>query len=171
MTTTITGSGGVSQVQDGSIGTADFAANAITAAKLPAGSVLQVVHNNFNTHTTSSSGTYADTGLQMSITPTSSSSKILVLVSQCGVRKEGGDALSYLKLVRNSTDLVQISISGAYTGSTALNSGSESTCFLDSPNTTSSVGYKTQFFRGNVGNVHVQVNGVKSTITLMEIAG
>ena len=171
MTTTITGSGGVSQVQDGSIGTADFAANAITAAKLPAGSVLQVVHNNFNTHTTSSSGTYADTGLQMSITPTSSSSKILVLVSQCGVRKEGGDALSYLKLVRNSTDLVQISISGAYTGSTALNSGSESTCFLDSPNTTSSVSYKTQFFRGGTGNVHVQVNGVKSTITLMEIAG
>jgi hypothetical protein len=161
MTTTITGATGVNQITD----------DAITVAKLPAGSVLQVVHNNFNTHTTSSSGTYADTGLQMSITPTSSSSKILVLVSQCGVRKEGGDAYMFLKLVRDSTDLVQISITSAYTASTALNSGSESTCFLDSPNTTSSVVYKTQFFRGNVGNVHVQVNGVKSTITLMEIAG
>jgi len=80
MTTTITGSGGVSQVQDGSIGTADFAANAITAAKLPAGSVIQVVGFNSVASTATSSTSYIATHLSQSITPLYANSKIFVQI-------------------------------------------------------------------------------------------
>jgi len=77
MTTTITGSGGVSQVQDGSIGTADFAANAITSATLPAGSVLQVV-NVYNTNTVSSSSASRFILDTLSVTPIGTGSKFAI---------------------------------------------------------------------------------------------
>ena len=44
------------------------------------GKILQVVNATYSTQTTSSSSTYADTGLSASITPSSSSSKVLVIV-------------------------------------------------------------------------------------------
>ena len=91
MTTTITGSGGVSQVQDGSIGTADFAANAITAAKLPTGSVIQFVRATGSTTTTSNSSTYASTNASVTITPLSSSSHIYLSHTAGGLAKDSGD--------------------------------------------------------------------------------
>ena len=49
--------------------------------------------------------------------------------------------------------------------------GTVGTTYLDSPATTSSVTYKTQFNNeGGSGTTSVQVNGATSTITLMEIA-
>jgi len=60
-----------------------------TRAQLPAGSVLQVVNATYATSTSNNTGTYADTGLTASITPTSASSKILVLANQNGVYADG----------------------------------------------------------------------------------
>jgi len=44
------------------------------------GKVLQVVNATYATSTTNSTSTYADTGLSATITPSSASSKVLVLV-------------------------------------------------------------------------------------------
>jgi hypothetical protein len=50
--------------------------------------------------------------------------------------------------------------------------GGASLDFLDSPNTTSAVTYKTQFANNNASAaVNVQVGTQKSFITLMEVAG
>jgi Tfp pilus assembly protein FimT len=60
-----------------------------------------------------------------------------------------------------------------YTNSTARNDiGSVSASFLDSPNTTSSITYKTQFASAqNNAAVFVQRGGIAySTITLLEVA-
>jgi len=173
MTTTITGSGGVSQVQDGSIGTADFAANAITAAKLPAGSVLQVVNSDTTTQVAATSNSYVDTGLTAAITPSSTSSKILVVVHQNGFRKEGADTYINMRLYRAATSIQQLAVTIGYTASTAtLELGTISASYLDSPNTTSATTYKTKW-GNNTGNgtIYLQANNVVSTITLMEIAG
>lgn len=142
------------------------------------GKVLQVVNATYSTVATSSSSTMADTGLTASITPTSSTSKILVIATQAGCGKYSGNAGSALGLMlrRGSTDLVRFEDLAGYTGSNAENYvGSCSVSYLDSPATTSSTTYKTQFRNSNgAGTVTIQstlgggLNSV-STITLMEI--
>ena len=140
-----------------------------------AGNVLQVVNANYGTQTSSTSATFADTGLTATITPSNASSKILILVNQAGVYK-ANDAYMYLQLLRGSTKILDFERFGALTGTTASNGiGSCSLCYLDSPSTTSAVTYKTQFARPSAsGTVFVQVNDAglpsSSTITLLEIA-
>ena len=138
------------------------------------GRILQVVNATYSTSATNSTSTYADTGLSASITPASSSNKILVFVNQVGCGKENGNTGSklQLKLMRNSTDICTFENSASFTLTDVRNYiGSCSTTFLDSPATTSSVTYKTQFRNGvNAASVLVQAGSETSTITLLEVA-
>jgi hypothetical protein len=146
-----------------------------TVADFRSGGVLQVVSANYSTATTSTSSAYADTGLTASITPKYSTSKILVLVNQAGVLKKG-ISTSFnsvnIQLLRDSTTIAAIALGAAYTGTGIDNNiGTCSASYLDSPATTSSVTYKTQFAADqNVDGVIVQTNSAVSTITLVEIA-
>jgi hypothetical protein len=144
-----------------------------TTTGFPAGSVLQVVNATYATQTSSSSSTFADTGLTASITPSSVSSKILVLVSQNGCAKSDNNTRLGVRLVRGVTTISTIEDSGGFTGNATPNYfGGISTGYLDSPATTSATTYKTQFNSfSNVATALVQANSATSTITLMEIAG
>ena len=154
----------------------DTSISNITA--LPAGvggKVLQVVNATFGTATTSSSSTFADLGLSASITPSSTSNKILVTVHLSGCQKNN-NALLGTRLLRGSTTIYTIDNMSLYTATTNENAcGSVSTSYLDSPSTTSATTYKVQF--RSVTNVsYVYINndysgGSSSNITLMEIAG
>ena len=146
----------------------------LTTTSPKAGNVIQVVNVAYSTQTSTTSSTYSDTGLTASITPNSSSSKILVFVD-LNVYKDTSNTSMGLKLVRNSTDLYTIDTFAAYTNSTgAIGVGSVSSNYLDSPATTSSTTYKVQFKSMNGTNgVYINNNGygaITSTITLMEIA-
>ena len=138
------------------------------------GSVLQVVQTSYNTQVAHASATFVDTGLSATITPKFSSSKILVIANQCGLGKSGADTFIGLKLFRGATDLQTFAWSTAYTGDVAANRvGTDSTCYLDSPATTSAVTYKTQIANNaSAGTVFAQVNSSlnASTMVLMEIA-
>jgi len=136
------------------------------------GSILQVVNATYSTIVSSSSSTYANTNLTASITPSSTSSKILVLVNHNGCGKDATNTQIGIKLFRGATEIALIENPAGYTASTATNYiGSISTCYLDSPSSTSSVTYKTQFASlNNAQTVYLQVNSTVSTITLMEIA-
>jgi len=173
MTTTITGAGGVSQVQDGSIGTADFAANAITAAKLPSGSVLQIVSNTLTTVGTTTSSTMAALGLSQAITPISTSSKVYALVTG-GCARNQHDVGTIFGIYRGSTDLSTGTTGMVVTyQSGATNIGASwSMQELDSPSTTSATTYSVYWRTRDNGNTS-QNNwlGGETTITLMEIAG
>jgi hypothetical protein len=155
----------------GTIITTGSSGQSIPKAALPTGSVLQVVQGTTTTQVSTTGITLVDTGLTATITPTSASSKILVLVEQSSCGKENNERLR-LVLLRNSTQICNIIQLGGYTNSTAPNNiGSVSTSFLDSPATTSATTYKTQFSCINgVGEAFVQWNPSLSTITLMEIA-
>jgi hypothetical protein len=141
------------------------------------GKVLQVVNATYSTAASSSSASFADTGLTATITPTLNTSKVLVIVSQTGIGKSANDAAALaLKLLRGATDLVRFEDIGAYTGEATQNYiGSCSASYLDSPATTSATTYKTQFAnRGGSGTVTLQASyggglNPASTITLMEI--
>ena len=152
-----------------------------------AGNVLQVVSV---TKTDTASGTntsLADVaGLAVSITPSSASSKILVIANITG----NGTALSNhlrLALLRGSTQIAlgdaagsRIRLSGWIYNPDSYGIGSSVTTHLDSPNTTSSVTYKVQAScEGNTwyinrasGDVDNTISGrTVSSITVMEIAG
>ena len=76
---------------DGSIDTAHIAADQITGAILPAGSVLQVVRMTTTTATNSTSSSFVDiTDLDIQITPSATSSKVLVMASVKGVDPDAG---------------------------------------------------------------------------------
>jgi hypothetical protein len=147
-------------------------ATGLSRSALPTGSVLQVVYGSTTSGASSSTNTYVDTNLTASITPTSATSKILVLVNQNGTSKENtGSVYMALKLRRNSTDILQFAVTDGFSDASRVRWGSTSACYLDSPATTSSTTYKTQFCSlGNAAVVEVQNNGAASTITLMEIA-
>lgn len=140
-----------------------------------AGAVLQIVNATYSTSATNSTNTYADTGLSASITPTSATSKILIIVHQVGCGKENGNTGSkvQLKLLRGSTDICTFESSAGFTLTDIRNYvGTCSTSYLDSPASTSSITYKTQFRNGvNAASVLVQAGGETSTITLMEVVG
>ena len=136
------------------------------------GKILQVVMGTTSSAATSSTATWVNTNLSASITPSATTSRVLVLVSQNGCNKSTAVSTSLgLKLQRNSTDLIQFAIYALYTNSSDYNDGhSMSASFLDSPATTSSITYRTQFsMDGSGGNVTVNANGAVSTMILLEV--
>ena len=146
----------------------------LTAAALPAGSVLQVVQGTYATPTSTTSQSGVSTGLAASITPKFSTSKIIVIAMQTGLLNTGSvySAMN-LFLVRNST-VLNTALSLGYSGNTlsTFQPGPVTLSYLDSPATTSSITYTTQFCQqpGGAGTVTVQNASQISTITLMEIA-
>jgi hypothetical protein len=141
-----------------------------------AGTVLQVVQGVLTTEVSSTSSTYADTGVTATITPTSATSKILVMVNHNACRKSGGtDTSLAIKLLRAGSVIANIDQYVAWTGTTTSSAvGSSDLIYLDSPATTSATIYKTQFANNNgTGTVYINVINTfspTSTITLMEIA-
>ena len=140
------------------------------------GSVLQVVNATYSTVATTTSGTFQDTGLSATITPSSSSSKILVIWAINGVYAATGIGVE-TNLVRTSTQIVYTENLAARegTGSADAGSGTSGGTYLDSPATTSATTYKCQFrSRNGSASVTVQFSGSGGTstsmITLMEIA-
>jgi len=156
----------------GTVLTTGSSGQSIPKAALPTGSVLQVVNATYNTQSSTSSTSYVDTGLSASITPTSSSSKILVIANIPDVYNGGATAanLFYLNIVRGSTSIIDFIKHGNYisslTGSVQFGG---STCYLDSPATTSSTTYKVQT-KVSAGTFTWCFNTSQATITLMEIA-
>jgi hypothetical protein len=149
------------------------ASGGISRASLPTGSVLQVVQGTYATVVTNSTGTYADSGLTASITPTSATSKILVCVTtNAQAQKVGTYAYGFLNLVRNSTQLLE-RLFGTYStvGAEVSSIHNFSVSYLDSPATTSSTTYKMQLKNGGSGMITTTTyDGYLSTIVLMEIA-
>jgi hypothetical protein len=139
------------------------------------GKVLQVVYGGTSTDASNSTNSYADTGLTASITPSSATSKVMVLVSQNGCRSSNGNNNNQLvaKLLRGATDLIVFCAQGGmhYDVSMFNGFGSASCMYLDTPATTSATTYKTQFMNANnTAAVTVQTGGDStSTIILMEI--
>jgi hypothetical protein len=146
----------------------------IPRGTLPTGSVLQVVQAAYASGVANSTSTYADTNLSATITPSSSTSKILVIVTHNGVSKNTGNANSAvnLRLLNGSTVLSTFAKLVGYTGTNGYNVGfSIGVNYLDFPATTSAVTYKTQFANdANAASVEVNANGAISYMTLMEIA-
>lgn len=150
--------------------------NTLTAAQMNdlrgAFRVLQVL--NFSTDTTATNATLglADSGVTLTITPQSTSSKVLVFVHMNGLKVPATLTGCYFRLLRGTTTLSNFGVFHGYTtSSTDTNIHGGSCSYLDSPATTSATTYKVQFARnGGSGTVEIQNNNARSDITLMEIS-
>jgi hypothetical protein len=171
-------------------GLLDVASRGITKGSMPAGTVLQVVQTFKSDLFSIASGTPTDiTGFSASITPTSSTSKILVFTTI----HSASDTYPYPKLTlyRGSTAIclgtagsntTKVSIGAAqYSAGVTPALYTSAQIFLDSPATTSAVTYKWQVYTFDAPNRPWYMNrtsgdtdgnnhSAPSTITLMEIA-
>jgi hypothetical protein len=152
------------------------------------GAILQVVQTVKTDTFTLSAGSFQDvTGFSATITPSSTSSKILVAVNLTGRPDTAGSILA--KLIRDSTDIF---IGDAASGFTQATTGGYYTSFttfqtpinyLDSPATTSAITYKVAV-KATSSTFVINRNGIfsggfqygedsrlASSITLMEVAG
>ncbi len=150
--------------------------SAVTSAGIPirTGTVLQVVYHENDTAGAqiTSSSFVAVSGFAASITPISTSSKVLVLVNSHVYNTVAG-VEACLTIYRDSTNIGDAQgITSAYTGVSTDNIMPMSMQVLDSPSSTSALTYAV-YIRRNQGSNYCQINlrQGKQSITLMEIAG
>jgi len=127
------------------------------------GAILQVVQASTTTEADIRTTTYTDTGLSASITPSSSSNKILVIINQTfQAYRAAGSNGGGIRILRDSTVIYTpvttstgplTHYSGGGGDSNQENFTNSVIHYLDSPSTTSSVTYKTQ------GRPYVTTNG------------
>jgi hypothetical protein len=150
--------------------------NSGTANNFGGGKVLQVVQAQTTTAVTSTATGYTDSGLSGSITPSATSSKILILITQPYAlqRTSADNWLGQVRLLRASTAIwtpatysLGFGVDGASV--TGFTENYLSINYLDSPSSTSSVTYKTQFGLDSNGQVVTQRSSSPSQIILMEI--
>jgi len=191
-TGTITGIS-VGGLNDSIITSSELANGAVTAAKidsLPAGSILQVVQTEKTDVSSAVTGTaWTDFGLSVDITPSSTSSKILILCKLQLSNSNGYDVKQ--RLMRDSTPIFIGDAAGSRPQATSTyivtyHSGYSSVpvsfSYLDSPGTTSPVTYKVQGSNYVSGTVWLNrgpndtnnadyESRTASSIIVMEVAG
>jgi hypothetical protein len=166
----------------------DWVNQALTSAQMPTGSILQVVQTVKDDVFSSTSASSSDvTGLTVTITPSSTASKILVTAvvlasnSDSGVSARSGG----FTIFRGATNLCSPATSGSLQDSLASRSQARSEAevipltmsFLDSPATTSPTTYKVSVVVDggtifvNRGRGPLDRYRTVSTITVMEVAG
>jgi hypothetical protein len=144
------------------------------------GKVLQVVMGQTSTAVTVASTTLADTGLTATITPTSATSKVLVLVSQSSyAERDATGAYCGVRLLRGGTNIYEVGGNDGlsfgivvFTATLTAVQGFHSFNYLDSPATTSATTYKIQGraeTTANNGTSVFQYRSVNSSIILLEI--
>jgi len=187
MSVIINGDTGIDKITDGSIVAADIGTGEVGATQLastldltgktvtlPAGvggKILQVVNSTTTSGATTTSASFVTTGKSASITPSSASNKVLILVN-AHYDTSAGNAQSHCTIYRGATNL-----GNATYGLSSLFDGGDRTIggmammYLDSPATTSSTTY-TIYIKSGAGNTTViGMQGVPTTITLLEVAG
>lgn len=159
-------------VLDGSAGvTFPVVAGGTSAVQASSGKVLQVVSVSTTTNTSTTSSSFvAVTNLTASITPSSSTSKILVQVNM-NIYGASVNSEAVATIYRASSDLTAGSgFADVYAGSTDIIQQAPM-LYLDSPSTTSSTTYAVYFKRTQgVSSIQSSLRGTTNTITLMEIA-
>lgn len=147
--------------------------NMVAVSGVPVDSTVQLVEGSVTASASTTGTDIEDTGLSASITPSSSSNKILIIASFNGGGDDAGKAGGFY-LYRGSTKLM---LQGAdYTSSGGASYGGHCLVYLDDPATTSSTTYKVRFNnQSSTGSTRFNtdystITGEVAKIYLMEIA-
>jgi len=137
-------------------------------AKMPSGSVIQVLTNKGSAGLSLTSGTFVTTGMSLAITPSSTSNKILAMFLCQSVTTLAANTAINVHLRRSGTDVSKVNYYTAQQGGNqTVPVGTMHT--LDSPAATTAITYEVFVQRGGVPGT-VTINGPLE-LTLMEIQG
>lgn len=153
----------------------------VVGSGMPVGAVLQTVQATSTTEVVVNTNTYTDIGLSASITPISTSNKILILTNIECYAQGSGNGFG-IQIVRGSTMIWNPSPHDStgpyynYSGSGGGIWGNSAMMYLDSPSSTSSLTYKIQGrpYNSATNAARFQHAGSPpggSSMILMEIAG
>ena len=134
------------------------------------GNILQVASatDGTNRSTSSTSFVTGSNGMTINFTPSSSSSKVLVLLNaniQMTANNTGA-----VTVYRDSTNLGSSFGFGVSYATVNMSSGMAA-CYLDTPSTSSQVTYQTYFRSFDGNSVNLNGSGNTANLTVMEIAG
>ena len=176
----------------------DFDGSNLSGLAAGGGKVLQVVEGTDTATRNTQSHSYTDTGLSASITPANTANKILVTVTYASTDVDGisytqsGKTTNFYRennakvnLLRGSTQLEEYNLFSLFSQQyNQTNPSTDNTFgntqqhrplsfqYLDSPSTTSSTTYKTQFLETSVGTTNAgSITLINGRIQLMEIDG
>ena len=135
------------------------------------GKVLQVLGATDSTQRSTTSSTFV-TGsntLSVAITPSSTSNKIAIFVNHYAYNV---NSFGSYTIYRDATNLGGSDGLAWYNSGSGLVDGSTSYCFLDSPNTTSSITYQPYMKAIGAGStMYMNKSNLTAQIIVMEIAG
>ena len=162
--------GGTGLTSLGSAGQAvkvNSAGNALEFGSVAGGLLQSVTATTTSTTQTTSTGFVAASGLSASITPSSTSSKILILAT-VALNNNSSQQWAWATIYRGGSNLGNGNgMVGMYSQSGDIH-GNGSIVYLDSPSTTSATTYQ-YYFRVSGGTGHVNQQPMKNSITLLEI--
>ena len=169
--------GGTDAISIGTDGKSTITHAAITAWTPPAGTVLQVVQGLHHAETGTTSTSFVATGIDVSITPSATSSKVLIFATTSAYLNVAG-YVAYYTIYRGSTNLSEDTAGFQNVHQTSAGGSSDdlispvSMVFLDSPSTTSATTYQiyTRVSNASLTNAW-SMNGATSTIVCQEIKG
>ena len=167
--------GGTDAISIGTDGKSTITNAVITAWTPPAGTVLQVVQGLHASETSTTSTTFAATGIDVAITPSATSSKILIMATTSAFMSHAG-YVAYYTIYRGSTNLgTAQGFANMYQTdgtSTVDLLGHINMAYLDSPSTTSATTYQI-YARVNDATctTNWSMNNSQSTIICQEIKG
>ena len=159
---------GIIELQSGGTTKATVNSSGLTSS----GHILQVVHYLWQSNTSTTSTSYVDSGLTATITPSSTSSKILVIGSANAVLTQAVNTGVRIGLFNGVTELTTPQFFAGYDTASTDNQRNVPFSNLHSPSSTSAQTYIIKFYRNTgSGSVAIGGNNSNSFITLMEIAG
>jgi hypothetical protein len=145
--------------------------NSGTATGFGGGKVLQVVQGLLTTEQSTTSTSYVAPGLDVTITPAATSSKILIMMCG-GMYGNPSSGFNYVPTIyRDSTNLADTDASGFASFRAGGSTLGASVCinYLDSPSSTSAITYH-YYHKISTGTAYIGYNSnATSTIIAMEI--
>jgi len=162
MAITINGAGTITGLSTGGLPDGSVDADTL-ASSIDLGKVLQIVQGKASIQVSTTSTSYTASGLNVTITPSSTSSKVLILGT---THANAGGNTAIFALYRDDT--TNIGSFGYQSGSGYQDVGFT---ILDTPSTTSATEYEV-YYRSNTGSeVYCAPNDISHYIIAIEIAG
>jgi len=156
---------------DGTAGiTFPVTAGSASAVQASSGRVLQVVQASFSTNFSTASATFVSTGASVTITPSSSSSNVVIFVLGGHMNTDASGKQGFLTLYRGATNIGATSGMVQFYSQSGGNNQTDATFGgYDSPATTSATTY-TVYMKTNTNSMTYNNDSNKITLLAMEIS-
>jgi len=153
----------------------------LTEAHIPAGSVINAYTQVLSSSTiTTSSSSFVNTGLSITLTPVSASSKFYITYTHAPHLNTGDNTTYQTHFVHRNSTITTIGGGMRQDASSGWWTGTQTTQGIDAPNTASAITYTVKFLTGGSasGNFHVgshlnasHAAGASCQFTILEIKG